>query len=193
MNTAIQDSFDLGWKLAWVLRGWAAPDLVATYERDRRPVAAHNVQRTGESSGARSETEHALPWDLNGRLRHHWVGVGEQKRSTIDLIGDGLTLLAGPSDERWGAFAERLPSTAPIDVHRLDAGTTAALDLPEIGALLTRPDGREVRRWSDFDTAAEDCSNWSVFGASPGAGLSADLSARHGGTHTDEGRREQSR
>ena len=28
MNTAIQDGHDLGWKLAWVLRGWAHPDLL---------------------------------------------------------------------------------------------------------------------------------------------------------------------
>lgn len=155
MNTAIQDAFDLGWKLAWVLRGWVGPELLATYERDRRPVAAHNVQRTGEPTGARRETDEALPWDLNGRLRHHWVDVGGQKRSTIDLIGDGLTLLAGPSDDRWGRGAESLPSRAPIDVHVLDAGTADALDLPAAGALLARPDGREIRRWSDLDIAGD--------------------------------------
>jgi hypothetical protein len=27
MNTAIRDGYDLGWKLAWVLRGWAGEDL----------------------------------------------------------------------------------------------------------------------------------------------------------------------
>jgi putative polyketide hydroxylase len=162
MNTAIHDSFDLGWKLAWVLRGRAGPELLASYERERRPVAAHNVQRTGQPTGARSETDEAVPWDLNGRLRHHWVGTGVQRPSTIDLIGDGLTLLAGPSDPRWGGFAHTLPSKAPIDVHVLDAEAAEALDLPATGALLARPDGREVRRWSQFDVAAVTGDDWSA-------------------------------
>jgi len=37
MNTAMQDGFDLGWKLAWVMRGWAAPGLLDSYEAERRP------------------------------------------------------------------------------------------------------------------------------------------------------------
>ncbi len=39
MNSAIHDGHDLAWKLAWVLRGWAQPELLDSYERERRPVA----------------------------------------------------------------------------------------------------------------------------------------------------------
>jgi putative polyketide hydroxylase len=156
MNTAIQDSFDLGWKLAWVLRGWAGPGLLATYEHDRRPVAAHNVQRASEPTGAQRVTDQALPWDLNGRLPHHWLACGDEQTSTIDLIGDGLTVLAGPSDPRWARFAASTSSTVPIDVHVLDGGTADALDVPPSGALLARPDGRPLRRWTDFDSAVAD-------------------------------------
>jgi hypothetical protein len=99
-------------------------------------------------------TDEALPWDLNGRLPHHWLASGKERTSTIDLIGDGLTLLSGPSDPRWGRFAESMPSTMPIDVHVVDAGTADALSLPPAGALLARPDGRELRRWTDVDAAA---------------------------------------
>ncbi|HEY1319068.1 MAG TPA: hypothetical protein VGF32_02425 [Streptosporangiaceae bacterium] len=35
----------------------------------------------------------------------------------------------------------------------LDTRTADALDLPPTGALLARPDGRELRRWTDLDTA----------------------------------------
>jgi len=155
MNTAIQDSFDLGWKLAWVLHGWAGPELLATYEHDRRPVAAHNVHRASQPTGAQRETDQALPWDLNGRLPHHWLSAGEKPTSTIDLIGDGFTVLAGPLDPRWARFARSTSSTAPIDVHVLDGGTADALDVPPSGALLTRPDGRQLRRWTDVDAATE--------------------------------------
>ena len=39
MNTGIQDAVNLGWKLALVCRGAASPALLASYERERRPVA----------------------------------------------------------------------------------------------------------------------------------------------------------
>jgi 2-polyprenyl-6-methoxyphenol hydroxylase-like FAD-dependent oxidoreductase len=165
MNTAIQDSFDLGWKLAWVLRGWADPELLATYERERRPVAAHNVQRASEPTGARRETDDALPWDLGGRLPHHWLPNGDQKRSTVDLISDGLTLLAGPSDPRWLRFATYIKPNAPLNVHVIDARTSEALGLQPTGALLTRPDGCELGRWTSADTAIAAAAERSVLPA----------------------------
>jgi 2-polyprenyl-6-methoxyphenol hydroxylase-like FAD-dependent oxidoreductase len=39
LNTGIQDAYNLGWKLAWVVRG--GPDsLLDTYETERLPIAA---------------------------------------------------------------------------------------------------------------------------------------------------------
>jgi putative polyketide hydroxylase len=154
MNTAIQDSFDLGWKLAWVLRGWACPALLDSYERERRPVAAHNVNRASQPGGARRDTDQALPWDLGGRLPHHWTLAAGGEVSTIDLIGDGLTILAGPADPRWSGAPGPFTTGAPVIVHMLDAPAASALGLPPAGALLTRPDGHELRRWASFDAAA---------------------------------------
>jgi putative polyketide hydroxylase len=45
LNTAIQDGYDLGWNLAWVLLGWADGNLLDSYEGERRPVAEHHVER----------------------------------------------------------------------------------------------------------------------------------------------------
>jgi 2-polyprenyl-6-methoxyphenol hydroxylase-like FAD-dependent oxidoreductase len=55
MNTGIQDAFNLGWKLAFVCRGEAGPDLLDTYEGERRPVA-----ETVVASGAGTEAAQAL-------------------------------------------------------------------------------------------------------------------------------------
>ena len=44
MNTGMQDSVDLGWKLAAMLDGWGGPRLMASYEPERRPVALRNVR-----------------------------------------------------------------------------------------------------------------------------------------------------
>src|SRR5579883_2376695 len=39
MNVSMQDAFNLGWKLAAVLRGGSPPELLHTYSGERRPVA----------------------------------------------------------------------------------------------------------------------------------------------------------
>jgi len=39
MNCCMQDAFNLGWKLALVVKGQAKPGLLDTYETERRPVA----------------------------------------------------------------------------------------------------------------------------------------------------------
>jgi putative polyketide hydroxylase len=137
MNTAIQDAYDLGWKLGWVVRGWAGPELLASYEAERRPVGLHNVERAGSPDGARRDAQDALPWDLNGRVAHHWVRRGGQTVPTLDLLGDGLTLLAAP-----GPSPPRPASSAPVVTHVLDEATARALDLAPGHALLLRPDGR---------------------------------------------------
>ncbi|MFQ3457984.1 FAD-dependent oxidoreductase [Bradyrhizobium sp. UFLA01-814] len=43
MNMGIGDAVDLGWKLAATLRGWAGPDLLKSYEQERRPVHLRTI------------------------------------------------------------------------------------------------------------------------------------------------------
>ena len=42
MNTGLGDAFNLGWKLAGLLHGWGGPELLASYEAERRPVGDRN-------------------------------------------------------------------------------------------------------------------------------------------------------
>ncbi len=42
-NTCIGDAANLAWKLAAVLHGWAAPELLDSYEAERRPVARRTI------------------------------------------------------------------------------------------------------------------------------------------------------
>ena len=49
-NTSIQDSYNLAWKLAAVLRGQAGPELLDTYTVERAPVAEQIVTRANRSS-----------------------------------------------------------------------------------------------------------------------------------------------
>jgi len=49
MNTGMQDAVDLGWKLEAVLRGSCGPNLLRSYEIERRPVAVRNVTASTEN------------------------------------------------------------------------------------------------------------------------------------------------
>lgn len=92
MNTGIQDALDLGWKLAFVLRGFARSGrLLASYEPERLAAARANAAATDATTRAvagldpspafvsrflpraanRHELRHALPLQLSGLgLRH---------------------------------------------------------------------------------------------------------------------------
>jgi 2-polyprenyl-6-methoxyphenol hydroxylase-like FAD-dependent oxidoreductase len=43
MNTGVGDAFDLSWKLAATLQGWGGPNLLRSYEIERRQVGERNV------------------------------------------------------------------------------------------------------------------------------------------------------
>ncbi|GHC49471.1 FAD-dependent monooxygenase [Streptomyces cinnamoneus] len=75
MNTGIQDAFNLGWKLAYVVRGLAGPALLDTYEEERLPVAAWTLDLTNE------------------RLRAVFEGVREAGVGTEAAITDDITTL----------------------------------------------------------------------------------------------------
>uniref|UniRef100_UPI0009FE5426 FAD-dependent oxidoreductase n=1 Tax=Aldersonia kunmingensis TaxID=408066 RepID=UPI0009FE5426 len=48
-NTCIQDGFNLAWKLAFVINGYAEPALLDTYSQERQPVGAQIVARANQS------------------------------------------------------------------------------------------------------------------------------------------------
>src|SRR5919198_1012157 len=127
MNTAIADGHDLGWKLGWVLNGWADEDLLDTYEAERRPVASHNVRRSVDERGSYRDTIDEIHIDLGGRIAHLWVESEGRQLSTLDLVGDGLTLFTGADPEPpRSASAD---GSAPVTVRRLPAGTARALGI----------------------------------------------------------------
>ncbi|WP_460720150.1 rifampin monooxygenase [Nocardia heshunensis] len=55
LNLGVQDAFNLGWKLAAAVAGWAPADLLDTYESERRTWAEDVLNNT------RAQTELSLP------------------------------------------------------------------------------------------------------------------------------------
>jgi putative polyketide hydroxylase len=73
-NTGVQDAHNIAWKLALVLNGDAGPDLLSTYDRERRPAAAFTVEQaysryvTRSAPYLRSDDLQAIQNDLNIEL-----------------------------------------------------------------------------------------------------------------------------
>ena len=55
MNTGVGDAIDISWKLAATLRGWGGPDLLQSYEAERRPIGAINVKASGGGTAGRTK------------------------------------------------------------------------------------------------------------------------------------------
>ncbi|MBZ5675954.1 MAG: FAD-dependent monooxygenase [Acidobacteriia bacterium] len=157
-NTGVQDAQNLAWKLASVLQGKAAPELLDTYERERRPVGEFTVEQaysryvTRTAPYLASKGFQPVAHDMNvelgycydGQLHEHpneskgrpgsraphlWLSEG---CSTLDLLGRDYVLLAGP---QWNGITD-------IQVHRItEPAFPAAYGITPSGAVLVRPDG----------------------------------------------------
>jgi len=53
MNSGVGDAIDLSWKLAATLQGWGGPNLLASYEIERRQVGERNVAASGFAAKGR--------------------------------------------------------------------------------------------------------------------------------------------
>lgn len=156
MNTAIRDGHDLGWKLAWVLKGWAGDQLLDSYEEERRPVAEHNMRRSSEPNGSVREAADELQVDLGGRIPHLWLSGDARAVSTLDLLGSGLTLFIGPRGDAWQTAAASIGQPVPLAARALDEFTARGLGITGTRALLVRPDGLPVGLWADEAGAARE-------------------------------------
>ena len=158
---AVRDGLALGWRLAWVLRGWAPPCFLGGYEQEQRPLAAADVARAADPQGHCDAVITEMLHDLGGRLQHAWVGPGT---STLDLIGTGVTLLVADDLDGWRRAAASLLHQVPFTLAELSPATSHALGLHRPGgAVLVRPDGVPVARWwrsvdrvADLDRAVTD-------------------------------------
>jgi 2,4-dichlorophenol 6-monooxygenase len=63
LNSGVQDVHGLVWRLAAVEAGWAAPELLDSYESERRPVARSNADNSLRNAGRLLEIPQALGLD----------------------------------------------------------------------------------------------------------------------------------
>ena len=161
MNTAIQDGHDLGWKLAWVLRGWAerAARQATNASGDRLPSQRRALRRPERIV---PDTEEELRVDLGGRIPHHWLTHREaaSPHSTSSARGSRAH---GARGARAGAVPPTVsPQGPPLAVDALDAVTARALGIVGEGALIVQPDGVPVDRLARAESLAGAIADVSV-------------------------------
>lgn len=148
---AVRDGIAVGWRLAWVLRGWAPESFLTAYEDELRPLAAQDVARAADPAGRCHAVLTELLHDLGGRVQHVWLtpsGPGQPSVSTLDRIGEGLTVFVAAGAQHWHEATRLVGSPIPVEVVELTAAAGHALGLRQSGAaLLVRPDAVPVARF----------------------------------------------
>ncbi|PRY32155.1 FAD-dependent oxidoreductase [Pseudosporangium ferrugineum] len=195
LNLGVQDAFNLGWKLAAQVRGWAPEALLDTYEAERRPVAGDVLDNTraqtelletgpGPRAVRRLLTE-LMDFDVvNRHLMEKITGIGirydfgpgpgpvGRRQSDLDLsrgrLYDRLHHGRGVLLDRTGRLTPGGWS-GRVD-HLADSG--AALDAP---AVLLRPDGHVAWLGDDQRDLDDHLARW--FGR-PAAPVRAGRDAR---------------
>lgn len=77
MNTSVQDSFNLAWKLAAVLGGKARDALLDSYDQERQPVGRHMVDRTMTNLGYMAAVSEALGMRAGQTAEEGWQALRE--------------------------------------------------------------------------------------------------------------------
>lgn len=126
MNTGLDDAVNLGWKLAADVQGWGGPNLLASYEVDRRPAGARNLafaRGFAESIGTFDvdpviEAETAAGAAERARLGAHLADHG-RREFIIPGIALGVRYTGSPlvcddgSDSVPDAAHEYVPTARP--------------------------------------------------------------------------------
>jgi 2-polyprenyl-6-methoxyphenol hydroxylase-like FAD-dependent oxidoreductase len=132
-NTGVQDGHNLAWKLALVLAGVAGPDLLATYDAERRPVAELTVEQAYARYVLRLAPELGKE-NLQPLVSEATVELGYRYRSSAVLSeadgDDGLVEDPAHPTARPGTRAPHLTMTrdgSPISVLDLIGRTFVLL------------------------------------------------------------------
>jgi hypothetical protein len=157
LTSAIHDAQNLCWKLAAVLAGTASPDLLDTYEPERRSADARNAQRSLENAvnqfaivtamGVSPENTAEENWS---HLRRMWSGRpedAEHRREVLRSVRmqsmefNELNVEYGYAYESTAVVPDGTPAPLPVeDIRVYEPSTRPGSPLPH--AWIEDEDGR---------------------------------------------------
>lgn len=174
MNMGVADSVDLGWKLAACLQGWGGPELLDSYEAERRPAhefvideaeSNHSVlpsllvrpeleDDTPQGEVARKEVAEDITRFKSKEFYSLGVVLGYCNRSSPVILDDGTM-------KDWRASTEYHPSAIPgsIAPHAWIDEKTSLYDLFGEGFTLLAFDNRHQQ---DIEVARSEAAGAGV-------------------------------
>jgi 2-polyprenyl-6-methoxyphenol hydroxylase-like FAD-dependent oxidoreductase len=180
LNLGVQDAFNLGWKLAAEVNGWAPENLLDSYEAERRPVAADVLDNTraqmelmstepGPRAVRRLLTELLEIDGVNRYLTEKVtaLGVRYDLGGGHELVGARMRDIGLKRGRLYGLLHQGrgllLDQTGRLSVRgwadRVDhvVDTSEELDAP---AVLLRPDGHVAWAGQDQRALTEALPRW---------------------------------
>jgi 2-polyprenyl-6-methoxyphenol hydroxylase-like FAD-dependent oxidoreductase len=134
MNVSMQDAFNLGWKLAAVLRGASPPDLLNTYSEERQAVARELIDFDREWAAMLGSPLKTAPDDPNGvdpaEVQRYFVQHGRYTAGTATRYQPGLLTADGAHQALAPGFGigtrfHSAPVVLLSDAKPVDLGATA--------------------------------------------------------------------
>jgi len=180
LNLGVQDAFNLGWKLAAQVRGWAPETLLDTYQAERRPVAEDVLDNTraqrellstdpGPQAVRRLLTELMDFDEVNRHLieKITAIGIRYDFGAGPDLLGRRLRDIDLKRGHLYGLLhrgrALLLDRTEQLTVSgwsdRVDYLTDPAAEL-DVPCVLLRPDGHVAWIGDDQQDLDDHLSRW---------------------------------
>jgi len=145
MNTGVGDAIDLAWKLAATLQGWGGPQLLPSYEIERRPVGEQNVAASRFATMGRRKWRAAYRPNIRDDTPE-----GAETRANLARIAD---VEQRKSNEMIGAELGYRYSGSPLIWP--EPGEGPALDVMDY-VPTTWPGARLPHAWLEDGTALQD-------------------------------------
>jgi 2-polyprenyl-6-methoxyphenol hydroxylase-like FAD-dependent oxidoreductase len=134
MNMGMQDAFNLAWKLSLVLRNGGNPQLLESYEAERKPVDEAVIRQTDRATRLVS-----LHGTVARFLRDHMMSFLTQIPAVAEKLGEGLSELA--------VNYRRSPI---VEEHAAGTAGPAAGDRAPDAPLVAAKDGASLRLYNLF-------------------------------------------
>jgi 4-hydroxyisophthalate hydroxylase len=150
INLGVEDAKNLGWKLAACLQGWGGPDLLASYDAERRPV----FQSTAQDFIARAiETDRKFlaafdPQRDRAAFDAEWAARQSGARSEVNAFEpsyEGSGVISGPPGGRCTAVGLHAFKARPghhLAPHVLPSGRNVFEELGDGFTLLVLGDDK---------------------------------------------------
>ncbi|EED85348.1 hypothetical monooxygenase [Postia placenta Mad-698-R] len=162
MNSSVQDSLNLGWKLALVERGLAPESLLDTYTEERLPVIAHMLKQTTNlfkttrnamANGEDASKAWARPRDLKMLgVNYRWSSIVLDERHPREASEKDMQLLDAYGADTSGGLhagdrAPDAPGLAVVEEGNVSTETTSLFrifDSAHHTVLIFSSDGSQI-------------------------------------------------